>query len=74
MTDVRGATHIRSLVFVPFMLVFVAGVARAIALNTDSLLDISDVVVIVDLTLFYLSTSTFMREEIFEVEMKVVNW
>jgi ABC-2 type transport system permease protein len=63
-TDVRGANQIASLMFVPFMAVFLAAVEGIFAFNVDNLLVISGIVLIVDVALLFLSTSTFRREEI----------
>ena len=63
-SDVRGANQIAGLMFIPFMVVFVAGVEGIFAFSIDNLLIFSGVVLIVDLVLFFLSTSTFKREEI----------
>ena len=62
--DVRGANQIGSLMFIPFMGVFLAGVEGIFAFSTDNLLIFSLIVLIVDVALFFLSTSTFKREEI----------
>jgi len=63
-SDVRGANQIGSLMFIPFMGVFLAGVEGLFAFNAGNLLIFSAVVLIVDVALFFLSTSTFNREEI----------
>jgi ABC-2 type transport system permease protein len=63
-SDVRGANQIGGLMFIPFMLVFVEGVTGVITLNIENLLIISGIVLIIDVALFSLSTSTFKREEI----------
>lgn len=63
-SDVRGANQIGSLMFIPFMLVFVAGAYGVITLNIDNLLIMSGIVLIIDVALFYISTATFRREEI----------
>ena len=61
--DVRGATQLGSLMFIPFMLVFVAEAAGAFSFDTGSLLAMSCIVLVVDVALYFLSTSTFRREE-----------
>jgi len=63
-SDVRGANQIASLMFIPFMAVFLAAVEGAIVFNPDNLLIISGVVLTIDVALFFLSRSTFSREEI----------
>jgi ABC-2 type transport system permease protein len=63
-SDVRGATQIASLMFVPFMVIFLAGVEGTFAFTIPNLLIISAIVLAIDVALFFLSTSTFNREEI----------
>jgi ABC-type Na+ efflux pump permease subunit len=63
-TDTRGANQIASLMFVPFMVVFLAAVEGTFAFNIDNLLTISGIMSLVDVALLFLSTSTFKREEI----------
>jgi ABC-type Na+ efflux pump permease subunit len=62
--DVRGANQIAGLMYIPFMAVFLAGARGVIAFDTNNLLVISGIVLIIDVVLFFLSTSTFNREEI----------
>jgi ABC-2 type transport system permease protein len=50
--------------FIPFMVIYLAGEIGVITLNTDNLLIISGAILIVDLALFYFSVATFRREEI----------
>ena len=63
-TDARGANQIASLMFVPFMAIFLAAVEGIFAFNADNLLIVSGIMLIVDVALSFLSTSTFRREEI----------
>ncbi|HXQ93350.1 MAG TPA: hypothetical protein VN739_10125, partial [Nitrososphaerales archaeon] len=63
-SDVRGANQIGGLMFIPFMGVFLAGVEGIITFSINNLLIISLVVLIADVVLFFLSASTFKREEI----------
>jgi ABC-2 type transport system permease protein len=63
-SDVRGANQIASLMFLPFMGVFLAGVEGVFAFNADNLLVVSGIVLIIDVALLFLSTATFRREEI----------
>jgi ABC-2 type transport system permease protein len=63
-TDVRGANQIASLMFIPFMAIFLAAVEGIFAFSVDNLLVVSGIVLIVDVALSLLSTSTFKREEI----------
>lgn len=62
-SDVRSATQIGSLMFIPFMAVFAAEVDGAFSFDVDTLLIISATVLIVDVALVILSVSTFRREE-----------
>ena len=63
-SDVRGATQIASLMFIPFMGVFFAEVNGDITFSVGNLLVFSAILLIIDLVLFSVSTSTFRREEI----------
>jgi len=64
LTDVRSANQVGVLMFIPFMAVFFAGAEGIITFGLDNLLIISGIVLISDLALSFLSTSTFNREEI----------
>jgi len=63
-SDVRAANQIGGLMFIPFMGVFVAGVEGVVAFSAENLLIVSGIVLVVDVALFFLCTSTFRREEI----------
>jgi ABC-2 type transport system permease protein len=63
-SDVRGANQIGSLMFIPFMGVFLAGVEGIFPFTLNNLLIFSGIVLIADVVLFFLSASTFKREEI----------
>lgn len=63
-TDVRGANQLGALVWIPFIVVFIAAVQGKITFNVPTLLAISGIVLVADAILFYLSTKTFNREEI----------
>lgn len=63
-SDVRGANQIASLMFIPFMAVFLAAVEGGFAFDATNLLIFSGIVLAADVALFFLSTSTFRREEI----------
>jgi ABC-2 type transport system permease protein len=63
-SDVRAANGVGGLMFVPFMIIYLAGEIGVITLNTDNLLIISAALLIVDIALFYFSIATFRREEI----------
>ncbi|MGH2637782.1 MAG: hypothetical protein ACRDF4_00605 [Rhabdochlamydiaceae bacterium] len=63
-TDVRGANQFGSLMFIPFMVVFVAAIEGIFAFTLPNLLIFSGVVLIADVALFFVSKSIFNREEI----------
>jgi ABC-2 type transport system permease protein len=63
-SDVRGANQIASLMFIPFMGVFLAGAEGIFEFDAESLLVFAGVVLVADVALFFLSRSTFRREEI----------
>jgi ABC-2 type transport system permease protein len=62
--DVRSASQLGSLIFLPFMGIYIAGEIGVITLNTDNLLIIAGVLAVAALVLFRVSTATFRREEI----------
>lgn len=62
--DVRSAQQISSVLFLPFLLLYVFGEAGIIPLDTIHLLEISGIFALVALGLFELSRKTFGREEI----------
>jgi ABC-2 type transport system permease protein len=62
--DVRGASQVAGLMWLPFMALFVAGVTGAFPYTVFDLLAASGVLVVTDMLLFYASTSLFQREEI----------
>jgi ABC-type Na+ efflux pump permease subunit len=63
-SDVRGANQIAGLMFIPFVAFFFAGADGIISLSIGNLLIFATVVLIADVILFFLSKSTFKREEI----------
>jgi ABC-type Na+ efflux pump permease subunit len=63
-SDVRGANQIAGLMFIPFMGVFLAGVEGIITLDTGGLLVFAGILLVLDVALFFVSKSTFRREEI----------
>lgn len=63
-SDVRAANQIGGLMFIPFMGVFLAGVEGLFPFNAGNLLIFSAIVSLADAALFFVSTSTFKREEI----------
>jgi ABC-type Na+ efflux pump permease subunit len=62
--DVRGANQIAGLMFIPFVVVFFAGAEGIFSFSIANLLVFSGIVLIADVALFFLSKSTFKREEI----------
>jgi ABC-2 type transport system permease protein len=62
--DVRGANQIAGLMFIPFVAVLFAGAEGIFPFNIVNLLVFSGIVLIADVILFFLSKSTFRREEI----------
>jgi ABC-type Na+ efflux pump permease subunit len=63
-TDVRAASQLGSVVFAPFMGLYIAGEIDVITLNTITLLVISAILAALAVGMFYVSTHTFQREEI----------
>ncbi len=63
-SDVRSASQLGSLMFLPFMGIYLASEIGLITLNTTNLLIIAGVLALVALALFRVSTATFRREEI----------
>ena len=63
-SDVRAASQLGSLMFLPFLGIYLAGEIGLISLGTDNLLIISALLAALDLVLFRISTATFRREEV----------
>lgn len=63
-TDVRSASQLGSVIFAPFMGLYIAGEIDVITLDTITLLVISVILAVFAIGLFSLSTRTFRREEI----------
>jgi ABC-2 type transport system permease protein len=63
-SDVRGANQIAGLMFIPFVAVFFAGAEGIFTFSIGNLLIFFCIVMIADVVLFFLSKSTFKREEI----------
>lgn len=61
-SDVRTASQLGSLMFLPFIGIYIAGEIGIITLNTNTLLIIAALLAGLDLVLFYISTRTFQRE------------
>jgi ABC-2 type transport system permease protein len=62
--DVRTAQQLGSLIVIPFALIYVLGEINAFPLTVLYLLVLGAVILVVDIGLFYVSESTFRREEI----------
>lgn len=62
--DVRTAQQLGGTMFIPFIIIYVATEIGVFTLDVQNLLLISLILLIADLVLFYVSTSTFKREEI----------
>jgi ABC-type Na+ efflux pump permease subunit len=63
-SDVRAANQLGGLMFIPFMIIYLASEIGILTLTNTNLLIISGVLVPVDIGLFFFSTATFQREEI----------
>lgn len=63
-SDVRGANQIASLILVPFVFVFFASAEGIISFDIPTILIFVIILLILDTGLFYVSKSTFNREEI----------
>jgi uncharacterized membrane protein len=63
-SDVRGANQIASLILIPFVFVFFAEAEGIISFDIPILLIFAIIVLILDVCLFFMSKSTFNREEI----------
>lgn len=63
-SDVRSATQLGGVMFIPFMILYIASEIGAISFNVINLSIISAIILVVDLILFKVSTATFRREEI----------
>jgi ABC-2 type transport system permease protein len=63
-SDVRAANSIGGLMFIPFMIIYLASEIGVIYLNNSNLLIISGAFLVVDVALSYFSVATFHREEI----------
>jgi len=62
--DVRSASQLGGLMFLPFLGIYLAGEIGLISLDTNNLLIIAAVLAVLVLVLFRISTATFQREEI----------
>jgi ABC-2 type transport system permease protein len=62
--DVRTASSLGGVMFMPFLGIYIACEIGLINLNTNGLLIISAILLALDVALFYVSIATFRREEI----------
>ena len=63
-TDIRASQQFGRLLILPFAAIYVLGEINIVPLVTSNLLIISAILIIVDAILFFISRSTFNREEI----------
>ena len=63
-TDVRAAGQAGSLMFLPFIGIYLASEIGVITLDTNTLLIIAGAVALLDVVMFRISTSLFQREQI----------
>jgi len=63
-TDVRAAQQLGGLIVLPFMALYVLGEISIIPLDAPAILVISAILFLVDVILFFISTTTFRRKEI----------
>jgi ABC-2 type transport system permease protein len=64
LNDVRSASQLGSLMFLPFIGIYLASELGIITLDTNNLLIIAAVIAVIDLVLFRVSTATFQRDKI----------
>jgi ABC-type Na+ efflux pump permease subunit len=64
LSDVRTASQLGGVMFLPFIGIYLAGETGVITLDTNTLLVIAAILAVLDLVLFYVSTRTFQREQI----------
>jgi len=62
--DVRSASNFGILMFFPFLALYIASELQLITLDINMFLIISGIIFLVDIALFFVSTTTFKREEI----------
>lgn len=63
-SDVRSTNQFGGLTWIPFMVIFVVGVDGIISFDVITLLFVAVIVLMSDVVLFFVSKSTFNREEI----------
>ncbi|MFX1485100.1 MAG: hypothetical protein ACFFCP_18120 [Promethearchaeota archaeon] len=62
--DVRSATNFGVLMFFPFLIIYILGQTNLITLDTETILKISVILLVIDVLLYFISTALFQREEI----------
>ncbi len=62
--DPRSSTNFGVLMFFPFLIIYLAGQTKLITLDTETLLKISVILLVIDVVLFAISKTMFQREEI----------
>jgi ABC-2 type transport system permease protein len=63
-SDVRTASQLGGLMFMPFIGIYVASEIGVLVLNTTNLLYIAGIMAVLVVVCFRISTATFRREEI----------
>jgi len=62
--DVRSASSYGILVFLPFLIIYLASEIRIISLDINGLLTIAGILYAIDIALYFVSTAAFQRDEI----------
>ena len=63
-SDVRSASQLGGLMFLPFIGIYLASEIGVITLDTNTLLILGGIIAVLDLVMFRVSTSVFQREQI----------
>jgi len=63
-SDVRGANQLGGLIWIPFMTIFIYSVEGNFQFSVGNLLLVSGILVVLEVVLFFVATSTFRREQI----------
>jgi len=63
-SDVRGANQLGGLMWIPFMVIFIYSAEGNFQFSVDNLLLVSGVLAVIELVLYFVTTSTFRREQI----------
>jgi ABC-2 type transport system permease protein len=62
--DVRSSTNSGALMFFPFIIVYFLAQTKVITLDTNGMLIIAGILLVIDVVLYFVSTAMFQREEI----------